>query len=254
MKMSKVFILFVLITHLIFTTFLLNEIYKKSFYSYIPKMFQIKLPLEKFFILDSVGIIIGLRKVVSDIAWIQLLQYYGGKPPESEEETFLEHITKIQPGKYLDFLKYVRRVTILDPLYSFAYFYGTGVLAWNLERPDEALEYLNEGLKNLEFQKNNPESDYWQLVKYQQAIYYKLGGKYKEMLDELKSIIEKGKAPHMVKAILANLYKKYGFYKEALFIWKELLKSGDPEYVERAKFQILQLKTLILKKERNYEK
>lgn len=241
------FIILLLIIHINLSISLATYVAKKSYYFYIPRITQIKFPLEKFFILDSVGIIFGIRKLVSDIAWIQLLQYYGGKPPEGEEETYLEHITKIQPNKYLDFLKFVRRVTILDPLYSFAYFYGVGVLAWNLERPDEALEYLKEGLKNLEFQKNNPDSDFWQLVKYQQAIYYKIGGKYKEMIDELKQIVQSSKAPNMVKAILANLYKKYGFYEEALLIWQELLNSKDPEYVERAEIQIRQLKTLLLK-------
>ncbi|MCS7231281.1 MAG: hypothetical protein RMJ67_04000 [Elusimicrobiota bacterium] len=249
--MTFVFILF--ISYVFLANSLLNDIKTNSFYSHITKLAQTKLPLEKFFILDSIGIILGIRKIVSDIAWIQLLQYYGGHPPEDKhcnKHNHIECITKIQPGKYLDFIKYVRRVTILDPLHSFAYFYGVGALAWNLERPDEALEYLKEGLKNLEFQKDNPESDYWQLVKYQQAIYYKLGGKYKEMLNELKEIIQKGKAPNMVKAILANLYKKYGFYKEAILIWEELLDSGDPEYVERAQIQIKELKTLLSKTEK----
>ncbi|MCS7152288.1 MAG: hypothetical protein NZ928_07935 [Endomicrobia bacterium] len=214
-----------------------------------------KLVIEDYFVLDSIGIIFGLRKLVSDIAWIQLLQYYGGEPPEENHHCtnhnkccHIEHLTKIQPGKYKKLIDYCRRVTTLDPLYSFVYFYGVGALAWNLERPDEALEYLNEGLENLEFQKSNPNSDYWELVKYQQAIYYKLGGKYKEMLDQLKVIIQSGRAPNMVKAILANLYKKYGYYTEALEIWHELLFCNDPEYVERAKKQIVILNQLIKNK------
>lgn len=231
---------------------------KNSYFSYFPGLLNTKLPLENYFVLDSIGIITGLRKLTSDLAWIQLLQYYGGEPPEDIEDgsndkkqthhNHLEHMTKIQPGKYKRFIDYCRRVTILDPIYSFVYFYGVGCLAWNLERPDEALEYLNEGLKNLSFQKFSPNSDYWELVKYQQAIYYKIGGEYKNMLAQLRIIVESGKAPNIVKAILANLYKKFGFYEESMNIWYELLYLGDPEYTERAKYQIQILKNLLKNK------
>ncbi len=237
-------------------TFIKIALSENSYFSYFIGLPQMKLPLENYFVLDSVGIITGFRKITSDIAWIQLLQYYGGEAPEDvEKETqnehnqehhnHWEHMTKIQPGKYKRFLDYCRRITILDPLYSFVYFYGVGCLAWNLERPDEALKYLEEGLKNLKFQKDIQNSDYWDLVKYQQAIFYKIGGNYKEMILQLKEIVENGRAPNLVKAILANLYKKYGFYRESLNLWYELLLSGDPEYIERAKHQIQILKNLL---------
>ncbi len=213
-----------------------------------------KLPLGKFFVLDSVGIILGLRRVVSDIAWIQLLQYYGSEPKEIGEEDnddthnhFLEHMTKIQPGKYKLLLNYCQRVVRLDHLFSYVYFYGSSALAWNVERPDEGLQLIEEGKRYLEYQKNDPNTDYWDLIRYQQAIYYKLGGKYKEMLDELKDIVDRGKAPYMVKAILANLYKKFGEYEKSLEIWYELLYCDDPNYVSRAKKQITEI-TAILKK------
>ena len=249
--MRKIFICLFLVIVLIFINLVIKN--PVSLYDEKYSIFIHRLPLEKYFVVDSVGFILGLRKFISDIAWIQLLQYYGGPAPEDlchpeglyHTDDHFEHITKIQPGKYKRFIDYCRRVVILDPLYSYVYFYGVGSLAWNLERPDEALELVDIGLKNLDFQKEDANSDYWELVKYQQAIYYKLGGKYLEMIDKLKEIVDGGKAPNMVKAILANLYKKYGRYEEALLIWEELLLSGDPEYIERAKRQILQLKNLI---------
>lgn len=256
-KVLVIFLIFVILGSLLIYKVINFDTYSVRYGIFGKK----KLPLENYFVLDSLGLVLGLRKLVSDIAWIQLLQYYGGEPPEEENhhnehchECHYEHITKIQPGKYKQLVDYCRRVTILDPLYSFVYFYGVGALTWNLERPDEALEYLEEGLKNLEFQKFDPNSDYWELVKYQQAIYYKLGGKYKEMLNQLRTIVESGKAPNMVKAILANLYKKFGYYNEALEIWFGLLYSGDPEYVERAKIQIDILKQLIKNKKQAKER
>ena len=235
------------------------NLFKNYFTPFLP-IGKTKLVLEKYFMLDSIGIIFGLRKVVSDIAWIQLLQYYGSEPWEIGEEESIasedknkhcyhqhhscyEHITKVQKEKYKRLLDYFKRVVILDPLYILAYFYGIGALAWNVERPEEALELAELGLKNLEFQKDDPNSEYWEIVKYQQAIYYKLSGNYEYMINKLKDIVENGRAPNLVKAILANLYKKYGYYKEAVKIWEELLNSGDPEYVERAKMQISLLKS-----------
>lgn len=248
LRIVLIFLLFLILTNVLLRHSIGFDTYS-SRYRIFGKQ---TLPLENFFILDSLGIVLGLRKLVSDIAWIQLLQYYGGEPPEENHdchhESCYEHMTKIQPGKYKQLINYCRRVTRLDPLYSLVYFYGVGALAWNLERPDEALEYLNEGLQNLEFQKTEPNTDYWELVKYQQAIYYKLGGKYKEMLNQLRLIVDGGKAPNMVKAILANLYKKFGYYDEAIQIWEQLLASGDPEYTERAKQQIKKLKQMKVKK------
>ncbi len=265
--MKEKSIVFIIIILLIFVIGL-NSVLIKSIVSPFSKIYETKILIDKYFILDSVGIIFGLRKVVSDLAWIQLLQYYGTQPEELKEEdkgilqnqykeftdstnyryksfNHFEHITKIKPGKYKHLLKYLKRVVLLDPLYSFVYFYGIGSLAWNLDRPEEALDLANIGLKNLEFQKEQISSDYWEIVKYQQAIYYKVGGKYKEMLDKLEEILQSGKPPNVVKSIIANLYKKYGMYEKSLKLWEELLLSGDPEYVERAKIQIIQVNNLI---------
>lgn len=215
---------------------------------------EIKLPLEKYFVLDSVGIISGLRRLVSNIAWIQLLQYYGEDPQEDEPNNYSDtnreyyrhkqYMLRIQPGEYRELLQYCQRIVRLDHLFSYIYFYGSGVLAWNVERPDEALKLIDEGLRYLEFQKNNPESDYWTLVLYQSAIYYKIGEKYKEMVVELEKIVSRGNAPNLVKVILANLYKKFGEYDKALNLWYHILSTGDPEYTERAMYQIIELKKL----------
>ncbi len=85
---------------------------------------------------------------------------------------------------------------------------------------------------------------------YQQAIIYTKGEKYKDMINILEKIISRGNAPNLVKVILANLYKKFGEYKKAIVVWKEILSTGDPEYISRAKQQIIELKSLMKKHER----
>ncbi|MFQ3675406.1 MAG: hypothetical protein SNJ64_02545 [Endomicrobiia bacterium] len=233
---------------------------KKNFFQ--PSLLkEIKIPLEKYFVLDSIGYVSGLRKVVSDIAWIQLLQYYGTDYYELKDENtpeeniaftkylnehasshdHCEHRTKIQPGRYKKFLQYCQRVIRLDHNFSFVYFYGSGALAWNLERPDEALDLISEGIKNLEYQKYDSNSDYWTLILYQSAIIYKKGEKYKELIGEIEKIVAKGKAPNLVKSILANLYKKFEQYDNAIKVWQDILSTGDPEYFVRAQQQIQEI-------------
>jgi hypothetical protein len=233
-----------------------------------------RFPLARYFVQDSVGLVAGLRRVMGDIAWIQLL-VYSGSPWESHvdelsDEEFAdlkadrakphdhaheseaehrEHITHITPGRYLNLLAHTQRVVRLDPAFGFAYFYGTGVLAWNLNRADEAQQLIDEGIEKLEYQKNNPKSDYWTLLLYRSAIVYKLGGKYNEMIGRMSQIVQDGKAPNMLKAILANLYLKNKDYRSSMAVWKLLLSSGDPEYVDRARDHVAALEDVLYRKD-----
>lgn len=249
---------------LMLVLFFSGRIFDKKIFIKRASLSDLKIPIEKYFVLDSIGFVLGMRKIVSDIAWIQLLQYYGTdytllKDENIQEENLIfekhykeenvshehcEHTSKIQPGRYKKLLKYFQRIIRLDNNFIFAYFYGSGALAWNVERPDEALELISEGLKNLDYQKNDPNSDYWTLVLYQSAIIYKKGGKYKEMISDLESIIKKGQAPNLVKSILANLYKKFGDYDKAIKVWYDILNTADPEYLLRAKMQIYEIMNL----------
>ncbi|MEW6040638.1 MAG: hypothetical protein AB1633_03880, partial [Elusimicrobiota bacterium] len=71
---------------------------------------EIKFTMPQYGILDLLGIIFGQRRLGSDIAWIQVLQYYG-----TFEDGEVEHKHKAEHehlpaylyggGKYYDFLK-----------------------------------------------------------------------------------------------------------------------------------------------------
>src|ERR1017187_7058608 len=91
---------------------------------------------------DFAGIALGFRKLTADIAWIQTLIYYGtfeeGSEPEAVEQG---------GGHYPLFLAHCQRVEQIDPYFKYVFYYGGGVLGWNLNRLDEAEELLKEGIK-----------------------------------------------------------------------------------------------------------
>ena len=221
--------------------------------------------LPQYGILDLLNIAFGQRTLGSDIAWIQVLQYYG--TPESEEgRKALEEagwFGRYEPGpetyttgKYYDLLKYCQRVVWLDPFFQYTYLYGSASLAWNLNRDSEALELLDMGINNYRrwalispassgvfFTSKLKYSVYWQLEAYRLAIIYKKSAKYSEMVDKLEEIVKLPNVPTTIKAILANTQKKVGNYRRALELWIEIYESGPNEYTDTAENEIKSLRS-----------
>lgn len=187
-------------------------------------------------LIDLGGIVAGTRRIAADIAWIQLLQYYG--TPEITEE-HLKTCTKsthdecgLEYGKghYSDFLKLTLRIVRLDPTFYYTYLYSAGALAWNLERIDEALQVLKEGMKH------NPK--YWKFRLYLAGITYKQLNQYKEMVKMLEEAITYTDCPNMIKSILANIYELERRYYDALKLWINIYDSKDITYRLRSKEKI----------------
>ncbi|MHB9156031.1 MAG: tetratricopeptide repeat protein [Endomicrobiales bacterium] len=243
-------------------------------------------PLERYAVLDMSGVLAGARRIAADIAWIQLLQYYGspekpldketefrlswdmtrylaGLPAEEEEGHEQGHHEDHEPGHheeghshpaveggvYPDFLSYCRRVTGLDPFFSYAYLYGAGTLAWNLNRPEEAMSLLKQGILTMEKYRQNSTQDihqpFWQYHLYLSAILYRQSGEDEKMTALLEAAVKQPQCPNMVKAILANIYQKADKAPGALNLWLEIYDSGDPSYREKAVQKIDELKTAL---------
>lgn len=182
---------------------------------------------------DFIGLLFGARRLTADIAWLSVLQYYGSH--EKDEEGHHAHSHDFAGGEYESLKKMVLRVTRLDPSLYYAYLYGAGALAFNLNRPIEAMEILEEGIKRNPF--------YWRFQLYAGAIIYKQKGELDHMLKLLENAIRYPDCPTMVKSILANIYKERGNYKRALEIWLDIYEAGNEAwYVEQAKKQIEVLK------------
>jgi len=176
---------------------------------------------------DIGGIIMGFRGAAADIAWVQLIQYCGGEilPDESRTLDLLKDLTL--------------RVVRIDPYFYEAYLFSSGILAWfkNINRPDEAIEILQEGIKN------NPR--YWPFRLYLAAIVYKKAEEYGKMAFSLEEAIRYPDCPQLIKAILANYYKEQKEYAKAITVWESVLASDDSGYQNRAEEQISMLEELL---------
>ena len=173
------------------------------------------------------------RAPAADLAWIQLLQYAAGSLPE-----YVDH-----PGHPYEHLSTLSlRVTRLDPSFHRAVLFSSGMLAWfhGIERPDEAAELLNEGMRR------SPDQPIYAL--YLAAIAYKKQGDTGRMIALLESSFDAPETPSTMKAILANLRQSRGEYRESLALWERIRASErDRSEHARAKAKIAELRAILSK-------
>ena len=113
-------------------------------------------------------------------------------------------------------------------------------LAWfhGIERPDEAADLLNEGMRR------TPEQPLYAL--YLAAIAYKKQGNTERMIALLESSFDLPDTPATMKAILANLRQSRGEYRQALALWERIRDSErDQSEHARAKVKIAKLRVLL---------
>lgn len=188
-------------------------------------------------LLDLSGIIFGMRRMAADIAWIQLMQYYGTLETDESGKEIDFHGEDYGGGKYHEVLNLTQRVIRLDPYFHYAYLYSAGALAWNLNRPEEGIILLHEGIRN--------DPKYWRFRLYLGAVIYQQLGKFEKMLFLLEETKKYPDCPNLVKVILSNIYEKQGRYFDSLKIWLEVLESKDEFYRFRAEKKILELKNRV---------
>lgn len=209
--------------------------FRVSEFKFFPR--EYRFASERYFVLDAVGVVSGLRRFTSNIAWIQLLLYYGRREEEEHGIGCPHGCPHWDGGLYPHFLEYAQRVIRLDPYFCAAYIYSAASLAWNLNRVDEALLIIDEGIENSEFFPPLVE-----LYIHKAAIIYKMLGKYHEMVRSLESAIKLPHCPTLVKSILANIYEKQGEYEKAIMVWKNILETTNDEFeLERARKKIEKL-------------
>jgi len=193
---------------------------------------------------DAGFLAFGARRLGADIAFIELLQYYGRHENESEDPNAGFYVYGLKPppswkvegGVYPELLARTKRVLWLDPYFRFAVFYAAGALAFNLHRPQEALEVLAEGGKWL------PKE--WKYDVLAAAIGYSKNGDPTKQAAELDRVISDPDAPDMLRQLAAFLNKKAGNYRRAYEIYGMLLHSSDQGYVSNARTQRQTLEAL----------
>ncbi|MFH1283458.1 MAG: hypothetical protein ABII27_07315 [bacterium] len=182
-----------------------------------------KLVIENTELQDIGGIIFGFRGTTADIAWIELLQYIGGGLFLDEDSS--KSYEKIQ--------YFAKRIIKIDPFYRPAILYAASILAWfkNVNRPEEALELLREGIKK--------DPSYWPYHLYIAAITYKnISSDSEQALSILESAVRRDDCPIIVKNILSNIYKEMKRYDDAMRIWLGVLNSNEVYYYDDARREI----------------
>ena len=191
-----------------------------------------ELPATPFSLQDAALSSCGLRAAAADLAWVQLLQYGAGSPLEMPPD---------RPGRSYDYLQTMaQRVVRLDPSFSRAYLYGAGILGWfhGVERPEEAVELLQEGMRR------DPGEPLYSL--YIAALAYKSKGESDKMITLLEATFDAPQTPTQMKAILANARKARGEYGKAIQLWERVLANPrDASEHPRARQQISEMERLM---------
>jgi tetratricopeptide (TPR) repeat protein len=176
---------------------------------------------------DVTLIVLGFRSVAADLAWIQLLQYFGGAQIFDLKE---------EARDYRSLKPLTQSVMRLDPTFVRAVSFGAVSLAWLkiVQRPEEAIELLKEGIEY------NP--TYWPFQSYLVSMGYQAQDQFENMLAALGDTLRHPDCPIVVKAIVANTFKLHKKYREAYFIWENIFRStDDPAYKNRALQQMQEL-------------
>ena len=171
---------------------------------------------------DFGGLLLGMRRLTADIAWVSVLQYYGAHEVREADRGEPHDLGE---GEYPALKKMVMRVVRIDPYFQFAYLYGAGSLALNLDRYDEGLELLEEGIKY------NP--TYWKFRLYVAGIVYKKKGEYDNFIGVLEDAVRYPDCPNLVKSCLANIYKARKNYPRALEIWLGIMEQKNLDFTTK---------------------
>ncbi|HRY30003.1 MAG TPA: hypothetical protein P5079_08220 [Elusimicrobiota bacterium] len=201
--------------------------------------------LEKYALSDMTGVLLGLRRAAADLAFIQMLQYYaGGHEEEHGEEDGHVHVggegsadlhPEIRLTVFPSLREYVLRIASLDPYFHYAYLFGAGALAFNLNRSDEAFDVLRRGLER--------DPAFWQFRLYVGAIAYRQSAQIEKVISLLEEALRYPDCPTMLQNILANIHVKIGNYQRAAEIYLLMARtSRDQSYAEQAQKKLLELR------------
>ena len=170
---------------------------------------------------------LGMRRLAADLGFIRLLVYYGTSEAGREEEVERsEHGGAFGADLYLEMLPRVRRILAIDPYWSYPVMYGVSALAFNLQRPQEALDLLAEALS---FRPRDK-----QFLATVAAVGFHKQGDLKKALDELMPAVDDPDSPTMLKNMAAYMNERAGRRDVAVRLYREILESRDMSYNDSA--------------------
>jgi tetratricopeptide (TPR) repeat protein len=202
--------------------------------------------VERFAVQDMTSVLSGSRRLGADIAFIQLLLYYGtmenaheghNHPKEHAEDAHPGHThwdaeinADIQndPLPLFPQLKNLGlRVGLLDPYFHYAFLFTGGALGFNLNRMEDAIDVLRRGAE--------ADPHFPRYALYAGALAYKRSEGQDKVIPWLEEAIKDPDCPTMIKNILANMYRQEGNLRRAAEIFINIVEtSRDKEYVALA--------------------
>jgi len=211
-----------------------------SAFFYEPKLPTFEHPvLESQAVLDECLVLLGLRRFGGDLAFIQMLQYIQTPIIETDEYRLekMNHPLESDPVLRQNdkTFEYTLRCASLDPYFHSATLFGSALLAFHNAQPDQALQLLEQGLKQ--------DPTYWQFRLYATAIGYHRAEKMEKAIRLLEEALLYPDCPTMVKNILAFTHRKQGNLKRALEIYIDIAETSREEnYVKIAQKNIQELR------------
>ncbi|MDA3793530.1 MAG: hypothetical protein PF545_07785 [Elusimicrobia bacterium] len=244
-----------LVLFILFTGFFYSKMQDKTPY---PPIFSKTYPLSTP--LSFWASMMGMRRLATDIIWIQVIQYYG-EPSGTHAELssgrgHTEDTARTQKNKkkvyYPELKNYWQQIIRFDPLFANAYLIGPTTLGWNLKRYEEALDILNEGIKAIENIESKTDSinlretdkyhplivgsdTYfnelkWKLYLLKSTLIYMNREELSKAIPQLEKIAFLEGTPINIKVILAQLYEQENKdNKKALNLWVNIYNNAQRE-------------------------
>lgn len=151
----------------------------------------------------------GLKEVVSDLLFLQIIQYFGDWELKPEE-------------KFKNIYPRLRAISLISPNFVPAYSFGALVLE-ELGYINEAINLLNKGIAD------NPRA--FELWLYRDfTIYLFRTREYKKAIEGIKTALKIKGHPPVLERILAYAYEKDGQIEKAIRQWQKVyLSTKDPK-------------------------
>ncbi len=171
---------------------------------------------------DLATLSLGLRRLGADLEFLRLLQYYG-----TEEAGVPERVAENGGGRYPEVLPRTLRLLDLDPFFTPAALFAAGALAFNLDRPDEAVILLQTALRR------HPQQ--WRYHAYLAAVGYQKARDPEQVMRVLEPFVWEPDCPTLVKNQVAFLMRHAGRLDEARKLYRNILDTtADQGYKEQA--------------------
>lgn len=139
----------------------------------------------------------GFKVLVADFLWMDIVQYLGDKT--KAEERYKELYPKV-----VDLIN-------IDPNFTYAYLAVSGMLLFELNETDKAIELVQTGIKN------NPK--YWQLSLYLAAYTYSKAGNIRMAVNNIETAVIQEDHPPLLERMLSSMYLKLAENEKERNFW-----------------------------------